>query len=171
MKRVGLILLMLSIAALCGCATTAQRASHGVVVKRIELALPAEENERSLWLSAHIDTEELKFASQTTRNWKQKYEVFSQALREKADRAGFDSASLSKVLRRILADTEGQYLAFVPIAAYVTELNSEPVWIVVVHWEQSFGPEDPIPIRPLSHVRTYAFTQQELKPVAFLTCG
>jgi hypothetical protein len=171
MKRAHLIFFIISAATLCGCATTPQRASRGVVVTRMDAVLPADQNQRSLWLSANVDTEESKFSSQTTRNWKRNYEVFSKALLIKANSSGFDSASLSKILKLILADTNGKFLAYVPIAAYATELNSEPVWIVVVHWELTFGPEDLIPIRPLSHVRIFAFTQKDLMQVAFLTCG
>ncbi len=146
-------------------------ARRGVVVEKIHVALPADQKERSVWLSTHVDEEEGKFGSQTTRNWKRKYKVFSQALVEKAGRAGFDSTSLSKILKRILADTEGQYLAYVPVAAYLSELNHEPVWIIVVHWEQCFGTEAAGSDLPLSHVRTYVFSQQGLNQVAFLTCG
>jgi hypothetical protein len=111
-----------------------------------------------------------RFGSQTTRSWKGSYDVFGRALIDKAHRAGFDSESLAKVLRCILADTEGQPLAFVPVAAYETTLNGEPVWVVAIHWEDCFGPEDPIPVRPLSHIRAYAFTQKNPNQVGFITC-
>ena len=29
------------------------------------------------------------------------------------------------------------------VAAYAPELDREPVWVVVIHWEQFFGPQDP----------------------------
>lgn len=170
MRSGYLILFTFSVVAFCGCATSVQRASRAVVVTKLEAVLPAEENDRSAWLAAHIDTHESKFTSQTTRDWKQSYEVFGKALVKKAAGCGFDSESLSKVLKLILAEISGQPLAYVPIAAHLAEFQGEPMWIVVVHWEECFGPEDPIPIRPLSHVRTYAFTQNGPKQVAFLTC-
>jgi hypothetical protein len=133
--------------------------------------LPADANERSVWLSSHVNTEESRFDSQTTRHWKENYDALSRALVDKASTSGFDSRSLSEVLGLILADAEAQHLAYLPIAAYVSGLNGQPVWIVVLHWEVSFGPEAPISDMPLSHVRTYAFTQKDLKQAAFLTCG
>lgn len=165
------MLLMVSVAVLSGCATTVKRAVRGVVVQKLDAVLPSEENDRSVWLSAHVDTEQSKFNSSTTRDWRRNYGVFSKALLEKAASSEFDSESLSKVLKLILADTAGQPVAYIPIAAYVTQLQGEPVWIVVVHWEYFFGAEDPIPVRPLSHVRIYAFTQDHPKQVAFLTCS
>ena len=145
-------------------------ASTGVFVGRVEGALPADQNQRSVWLSEHIDCIEGEFGSQTTRGWKENYEIFSRALIDKANRFGFDSESLTKVLRCILADATSQPLAYVPVAAYETTLSGEPVWVVAVHWEEYFGPEHPIPAMPLGHIRSYAFTQKDLKQVGFITC-
>ncbi len=171
MKHAPLILLLLTTAAFSGCATAARRASHGVTVAKMSADLPADVNERSVWLSYHVNTEESKFGSQTTHHWKENYDVFSRALIEKASSSGFDSQSLSQVLGLILTDGEAQHLAYLPIAAYVSELNGQPVWIVVLHWEDLFGAEVHASDQPLSHVRTYVFTQKDLKQVAFLTCG
>jgi hypothetical protein len=110
------------------------------------------------------------FGSQTTRGWMGNYEVFSRALIDKANRAGFDSESLAKVLKSILADAEGQPIAYIPVAAYETTFNGEPVWVVAVHWEEYFGPKVPIPAMPLGHIRSYAFTQKDPKKVGFMTC-
>jgi hypothetical protein len=134
-------------------------------------AMPTDENQRSAWLADHVDTMEGKFSSQTTCHWRRRYERFSDELIQKAYRGGLDSASLSSILKIILAETNGQPLAYLPVAAYQTTLNGEPVWIVAVHWEQCFGPEDPIPVRQLCHVRSFAFTQRDLKQVGFITCG
>jgi hypothetical protein len=158
------------VAALCGCATNPRTAVTGVVAARLEGALPADQNQRSLWLSEHIDCMEGSFGSQTTRGWRGNYDVFSRALIDKANRSGFDSESLTKVLRCILAGAAGLPLAYVPVAAYETTLNGEPVWVVAVHWEEYFGPEHSIPAVPLGHIRSYAFTQKDLKQVGFITC-
>jgi hypothetical protein len=155
---------------MCGCATNPRTAATGVVVMRIEGALPADQNQRSIWLSEHIDCMEGRFGSLTTRGWRANYEFFSRALIDKADRAGFDSESLAKVIRCILADASGQPLAYVPVAAYETTLNGEPVWVVAIHWEEYFGPEHPIPAIALGHIRSYAFTQKDPKQVGFITC-
>jgi hypothetical protein len=157
-------------ALLCGCATNPRKAAAGVVVARLDAVLPADKNQRSLWLSEHIDSQEGKFGSQTTREWRRNYDVFSRALSEKANRLGFDSESLSRIINCILEDAGGQPLAYLPVAAYETTLNGEPVWIVAVHWEEYFGPEVPIPAMAMSHIRSYAFTQRDLKQVGFITC-
>ena len=172
MSHPRLILTMLSAAVLCGCSTTKQRASLGVVVRRIDASLPADQNERSVWLSEHIDPEESKFREQTTRHWQKDYEVFSGVLLGKAKAASLDSESLSRVLRAVQADAGNEYLAHLPIAAYASRLNDEPVWILVIHWEQCLppSPEYRMPPQPLSHHRIYAYTQRDLRLVAGLSC-
>ena len=137
---------------------------------RIGGTLPAGENQRSAWLAEHVGTKQGKFGSQSTRQWRRDYESFSEALIKKASSSGFDSTCLSAILKLVLADTNGQPLAYVPVAAYETTLNSEAVWIVVVHWEECFGSENPVRVRQLSHVREYAFTQKDRKQVGFATC-
>jgi len=111
-----------------------------------------------------------KFGSMTTRDWKVNYELFSRALIDKANRTGFESESLAKVLGCILADAAGQPIAYLPVAAYETALNGEPVWVVAVHWEEYFGHTAPIPAMPLGHIRSFAFTQKNSKQVGFMTC-
>jgi len=167
---VKLLLLALSLATLGGCATSAQKESRFVIVNRIAAVLPSDENERSVWLSIHVDTLEKQFQSQTTRWWKTNFEVFSRALVEDARSSRLDYASLSNVLKRVLADTDGNYLAYIPVAAHATTLNGEPVWIVVVHWEHWFGSQDPNGVSALSHVRTFAFTTNDLKLVGYVSC-
>src|SRR5512140_2126641 len=134
MSRSRVILVILSAAALCGCSTTGEKASQGVVVRRIDGSLPADQNERSVWLSEHIDPEDSKFRDQTTRHWQKDYEVFSGVLLEKAKAAGLDSESLAKVLKAVQADAGNEFLAHLPIAAYAGRLGDEPVWILVIHW-------------------------------------
>jgi hypothetical protein len=166
------MLAMLSAALFCGCSTTAERASHGVVVRRIDASLPSDQNERSVWLSEHVDPEDSKFPDQTTRHWQRDYEFFSEALLGKAKAAGLDTESLSRVLKAVQADAGREFLAHLPIAAYASRLNGEPVWIVVIHWEQCLPlrPEYRMPPQPLSHHRIYAFTQRDLRLVAGLSC-
>jgi hypothetical protein len=107
-----------------------------VVVRRIDASLPSDQNERSVWLSEHVDPEDSKFPDQTTRHWQRDYDCFSEALLGKAMAAGLDAESLSKVLKAVQADAGSEFLAHLPIAAYASRLNDEPVWIVVIHWEQ-----------------------------------
>ncbi len=172
MRQSQLILAILSAAVLCGCSTTAERASHGVVVRRIEGSLPSDQNERAVWLSEHIDPEDSKFRDQTTRQWQRDYKFFSEALLEKATAAGLDGESLSKVLKAVQADAGREYLAHLPIAAYASRLNNEPVWILVIHWEQCLPTPPKYRMSPqsLSHHRIYAYTQLDLRLVAGISC-
>jgi hypothetical protein len=166
------MLAMLSAAVLCGCSTSAERAFHGVVVRRIDASLPSDQDERSVWLSEHIDPEDSKFPNQTTRHWQKDYEFFSEALLGNAKAAGLDAESLSKVFKAVQADAGREYLAHLPIAAYATRLNAEPVWILVTHWEYCLAlpPGERMPPQRLSHHRIYAFTQRDIKLVAGISC-
>ena len=163
---------MLSAAAFCGCSTTAEKTSQGVVVRRIDASLQSDQDQRSVWLSEHIDPEDSKFRDQTTRHWQRDYGSFSEALLEKAKAAGLDAESLSKVLKAVQADAGREFLAHLPIAAYASRLNDEPVWILVIHWEQCLPlpPEYRMSPQPLSHHRIYAFTQRDLRLVAGISC-
>jgi len=172
MKYFQTIVLVLLSVGLTGCATTARKARDGVTVKRIEGSLPADQNERSVWLSENIDPEDSKFCDRTTRHWQKDYAVFSGVLLEKAKAAGLDTESLSKVLKAVQADAGNEYLAHLPIAAYASRLNGEPVWILVIHWEQCLPlpPEYRMPPQPLSHHRIYAYTQRDLRLVGGMSC-
>jgi hypothetical protein len=178
MRQSYLMLAMLLAAILCGCSTTAERASQSVVVRTIDASLPPDQDERSVWLSENIDPEDSKFPDQTTRHWQKDYAFFSEALLGKAKAAGLDVESLSNVLNAVQADAGREYLAHLPIAAYATRLNDEPVWILVIHWEQCLPippgyrmpPEYRMPPQRLSHHRIYAFTQRDLKLVAGISC-
>jgi hypothetical protein len=172
MKYARIILLMVLCVALTGCVTTARKARDGVTVKRIDASLPADQNERSVWLSEHIDPEDSKFREQTTRHWQKDYAVFSGVLLEKTKAAGLDSESLSKVLKAVQADAGNEFLAHLPIAAYASRLGDEPVWILVIHWEQCLppSPEYRMPPQPLSHHRIYAYTQRDLRLVGGISC-
>jgi hypothetical protein len=172
MKHTQIILLMVLCVALAGCVTTARKARDGLAVKRIDASLPADQNERSVWLSEHIDPEDSKFREQTTRHWQKDYAVFSEVLLEKAKAAGLDAESLSKALKAVQADAGNEFLAHLPIAAYTSRLGDEPVWILVIHWEQCLPlpPEHRMPPQPLSHHRIYAYTQRDLRLVAGISC-
>jgi hypothetical protein len=167
-----LFLLQAGGVALTGCATTVRKARDGVIVERIDASLPADQNERSVWLSEHIDPEDSKFREKTTRHWQKDYAVFSGVLLEKARAAGLDSESLSKVLKAVQADAGNEFLAHLPIAAYASRLGDEPVWILVIHWEQCLPlpPEHRMPPQPLSHHRIYAYTQRDLRLVGGISC-
>ena len=163
---------MLLAAAFCGCSTTAKRISHCVIVRKIDASLPSDQNARSVWLSEYIDPEGSKFLDRTTRHWQEDYKFFSEALLAKAKASGLDADSLSKVLKAVQADAGSEFLAHLPIAAYESRLDAEPVWILVIHWEQCspLPPEHNLRPQPLSHYRIYAFTQRDIRLVGGLSC-
>jgi len=107
-----------------------------------------------------------EFDSLTALDWREKCEKFTGVLLKKATDLGYDSASLSGALKVIQADPDLASVAFVPVGAYVTTLEGAPVWIVVLKWEVPTSPR-----AQLAHICVYAFTQREIRRVAFATCG
>jgi hypothetical protein len=51
---------------------------------------------------------------------------------------------------------------YLPVGAYQTTLNGDPVWIIIVKWGS--GKEG------LGHIRIYVFDQKTLKQVGYVTC-
>jgi hypothetical protein len=156
------------VVSLCGCATTASR----VVVGGCHDPFPAEEKLRFGFLAHNfLETEEsVRFRTQTTENWKTKYDEFSQALVRKATDRGFDSASLAKIMKLVLEDAEHEKCAYLPVGAYVTTQESDLVWIVEVNWASDLLPRSDGKQWTMSHVRAYAFDQKTLKQMGFATC-
>jgi hypothetical protein len=72
---------------------------------------------------------------QSTDDWQTKYEMFSNVLVRRAANCGLDSESLSKILTSLRADVQKEGLACVPVAAYATDVDREPVWVVAINWE------------------------------------
>jgi hypothetical protein len=153
---------------LCGCAAPIRGTTEALVVRKMSDVLPVEENRRELFLWRHFANkpEEQQFNSQTARGWRQKYAGFAATLVKKAAQQRYDSTSLSSVLKAIQGDPDLGSVALLPVGAYVTTLDGEPVWIVVLKWEVPSSPRD-----LLAHIRVYAFTQREIKKVGFVTCG
>jgi hypothetical protein len=159
---------------LCGCASTPHPSStphlstDGVVVGRTSEQLTGSEEQRARFLWDHFASkpEEMRFESETTCSWQNKYAIFAKALVEKARACGYEADSLSRVLEIIRWEADRPYghLAFLPVGAYSGSFDGEPIWIVVVKWEA------PSPGSPLAHVRVYAFTQKYLMQVGFVTC-
>ena|SRR5579859_3205552 len=157
---------LLTVIALCmtGCGTIGRRpGSRAVVVQELQEQLPIDENLRSKWLWDHFAKKpaERQFATYTVSGWKRRYDVFSLALTRKAAKAGFGSASLSRILKQIRREDS----PMLPVGAYQTTLGRDRVWIVVIKWETlDLG-------GPLGHVMMYAFTQTDRRQVGFMSCG
>jgi len=136
------------------------------VVSAINPFLAAAEPSTSFWASRddpEWSREKERVESSSARNWKATYSSYGQALVARAVERQLDSVSLSNVLKWILADGETQKMAYLPFAAYHTEVNGEPVWVVDLTWEyESFG--------HFGHIRTYAISARNLSQVGFTTC-
>jgi hypothetical protein len=178
MKHGHLIAVMVALAMASGCDTTAPK----VIVKRANAPLPAEltvvSEEQEEWGGS--DNRLNKFVNQQTDNkwekyhdiagsfgssagWQTNYQRYSRALVDRAVAEQLDSQSLSNVLVVILARAERHGMAYLPFAAYFTTFDGKPAWSIDVKWE--FEGHD-----QLGHIRTYAFTAQDIKEIGFTTC-
>lgn len=168
MKAHLIILLAIVCFSLLSHAADERPAPDTGVVKVLDTPLPHKEDERAvfLWDTFANKPEEQKFNSYGTEKWKDNFASFAKALVEKADGLKLDSVSLRKVLDLVLKDSEDK-IAYLPIGAYQTTLDGQPVWIVTVKWEYPSIGEG----IKLGHIRMFAFDQKTLKQVAFMTCG
>lgn len=135
-----------------------------VVVKKLEVPMPNDENMRAkfLWDNFANKPEEMLFSSYLSDNWKKDYIIFAEALVSKARNNKLDTDSLQKILS-LIQENPKNYGDCLPVGAYQTTLNSEPIWIIIIKW----GQDKP---RGLSHVKMLAYDQKNLKQVAFNTC-
>jgi hypothetical protein len=137
-----------------------------VVVRVLNEQMPHEESKRTgfLWNTFANKPEEKKFNSYSTKNWKENFVVFAKTLVQKAGDQKLDSQSLRKALDLVLEQPKNK-TAYLPVGAYQTTLDSNPIWIITVKWESWSDPES-----TLGHIRIFAFDQRTLKQVAFATC-
>lgn len=145
-------------------ATDTKPGPEEVVVAVMKQPFPSDEKMRAefLWTRFANKPEEEKFKSYESENWQETYVAFADALVKKAGAQGLDSASLRKVLDQILKGNDKT--AYLPVGAYQTTLDGNPVWIVIVKWEFPHSGAG------LGHVRMFAFDQKTLKSVGFNTC-
>lgn len=143
-------------------------AKDTVVVAALDDPFPVdlEEQEKFLW-QVGSRPEAGNFASTSTRNWKDKYRKFTDELCRKAADQKLDSDSLRKVLDLVFDHSKGE-LAYLPVAAYHTRMNDEPVWIVAVKWEYPLINKAPT---HYYHIRIFAYSETGLTQMAFVTCG
>jgi hypothetical protein len=137
-----------------------QRAKQ-VVVAGWGSDVPTKEAELELWIQESLARNINQFTNETSRNWKEKRDIFDQALIAKAAATGFDAATLLKALESIRAST---FYPYIPIAAYTSNSKGEPVWIVSLHctWVEDGS--------CLTHVATRIFTMKDTKQVGDYTC-
>ena len=135
-----------------------------VVVKKLDAAMPADEDKRAefLWDQFANKAEEVKFSTYGTGDWEKNYSAFADTLVRKARESELQGNSLQKVLELIRASAGG--MTYLPVGAYQATLNNDPIWIVVVKWENAGANA------PLGHVRIFAYDQKTLRKVGFETC-
>ncbi len=83
---------------------------------------------------------------------------------QKAVSQRLDTNSLYKALELVLKESPG--LAYLPVGAYHTTFQQEPVWILTLKWQAQGSPQ----AMNLEHIRVFAFDQKSLKQVGFVTC-
>jgi hypothetical protein len=141
--------------------------ADATVVKVLESPLPDHLDQRKRFLRDKFfnQPEEQKFNYNKTDKWRDNYSKFAQSLIRQAKIQKLDSASLSNSLDLVMQDSKDR-LAYLPVGAYHTTLNREPVWVLTVKWEH-FRPGENA---DLSHIRVFAFNQKTLEQVGFVTC-
>ena len=98
--------------------------------------------------------------------WHTNYGFFSEHLVSAAEQAHLDSPSLTKILSTLRGAKENKGLAILPVEALSTWVNGMAVWVVGFRWEQEGLVSDGY----VGHVRSFTFTQKDLKLITWQTC-
>lgn len=141
-----------------------------VVVRKIDETLPDDEEKTSAFLRAHFANkpEEKRFDHVATTAWDSAWQMFANSLTRRAAETGLDSESLQKVLDALFKDPSNSNPCL-PVGAYQSVRNGNPVWIVVVKWGLETKTNPDIQIIG-GHVRVFAYDQKTLKKVGFTSC-
>lgn len=125
-----------------------------------------------LWDAFANQPEEVHFNNVTTENWFEKWTVYRDALTAKAQKEGFDAASLERVLNHLTPSPDAKR-ALLPVGAYLAREKDHPVWIIVCKWEYAKpGEREPEKLTYLAmmHIRGWAIRASDLEQVGFFTC-
>jgi hypothetical protein len=164
-------LMFIAVCASCTLMAAEQKpVPEDVVVKALHEPLPPAEDKKHsfLWNNFANKPDEEKFAVYGIDKWKETFEVFAAALVKKAAKEKLDAVSLRKILDLILKNRKDD-VVYLPVGAYQTTLEGDPVWILPVKWEY---PSFTVPGESgrLGHIRIFVFDQKTLKQVGFVTC-
>ena len=166
--KINFIVLVASACLFC-CLHTAEAkpSSNEVVVNVLVTPMPPAEKDRAqyLWDIFANKPDEKKFNVYTTERWRDTYALFAATLLHKAKAKKLNVESLEKVVGLVLRNSRDR-IAYLPVGAYQTTLDGNPVWIITVKWE--YPP--PEGSSTLGHIRMFAFDQKTLRQVAFNTC-
>lgn len=151
----------------------AEDLSENVIVSSLTESLPSSESklEDYLWKDLpDIPSTEL-FRSVTTENWQDKFAIYSNSLVKKAKALNLDSEFLNKSLSAVKKHSKDE-IAYLPVAAYFSDINGNPVCVIVVKWEFPEPIKDDngkIVFLSLSHKRMFVYNKN-LELVGFSTC-
>lgn len=98
--------------------------------------------------------------------WNTNYGFFSEHLVSAAEQAHLDSPSLATILSTLRGSKENRGLAILPVQALSTWVDGMAVWVVNFRWEQAGLASDGY----VGHVRSFTFTQKNLKLITWQTC-
>ena len=183
--RVAILFAVVLLSAL-GCQTASHRLVNKVIVQRLDVDLPADQEEAQQVLADNFmnKPEEMKFASLTVREWRPQFRDYEEMLLSKARSESLDSDSLRACLTAVF-EHAGEQKAYLPVGAYFARQDATPVWIVVAKWEDDVDPELlrlhmgglPPEVRrrykypALSHIRVFVFDSRTQKLITWMTCG
>ncbi len=158
-EHLAIVLLVLS---LLGCSTTppprlsassATPTPDAVKVRKLKEALPPESavSEQRIYLNGLIDKTFLSLVLSGSDHAAQ-WDTFAKSLVEKARQAKLNATTLQSVLGAVRSSRRG----FLPVGAYSTECDREPVWIIVTQGD--------------GHYTIFAYTAKGLREVGGSTC-
>lgn len=87
-------------------------------------------------------------------------------LKQQARQLGLDHARLAQALAVIYGDRRNRREALLPAYAEHARYRGEPVWIVVLAWENDLAPG-----QRLAHIRVYAVSDRDNRIRFFQTCS
>ena len=183
--RATLFLLVVLFSVL-GCQTDNRRLINEVIVRKLDLDLPVDQEEAQQVLADNFmnKPEEMKFACLTIKEWRPRFYDYEKVLLSKAQSASLDSDSLRGCLT-VVFEGAGDQKAYLPVGAYFARQAATPVWIVVVKWEDDVPPElvrlqrESLPrgvsrkyeFPTLGHIRVFVFDSRTHALITWMTCG
>jgi hypothetical protein len=139
-----------------------------VVSKVLPQAMPHETTKRTefLWDNFANKPDADQFSNYTSGNWTNNFAAFASNLVAKAKAQKLNSEALRKTLTKVFEHSKG-LVAYLPVGAYQTTLDSRSIWIITVKWETLMMGVD----AHLVHIRMFAFDQTTLELVEYSTCN
>lgn len=146
--------------------------SDNVIVFSLLESLPSSKGklEEYLWNDLPDIPSEKLFSNVTTENWHEKFHSYSNSLLKKTVELNLDSEFLKNCLSAVKKDSGGEF-AYLPVSAYYSDINGNPVWVIVVFWEypSGYNENNEIEHGTFSHIRMFVYNKK-IELVGFNTC-